>query len=66
MTNSSESRLLILDTGIFPDAATVLQALEEIDGYQFEREALTDQGITDADWDRVLKKILDSKKVVTV
>ena len=66
MTNSIELRLLVLYTGIFPDADTVLQALNEIDGYKVEREELTDPEMTTADWDRVLEKIIDAKKIVTV
>ena len=66
MTNSIELRLLVLYTGIFPDADTVLQALKEIDGYKVEREELTDPEMTTADWDRVLEKIIDAKKIVTV
>ncbi|MCP3869213.1 MAG: hypothetical protein GY703_14150 [Gammaproteobacteria bacterium] len=66
MTNPNEPTLLVLYTGLFPDADTVLEALRTIDGFQIEQEELADPEMSPAGWDRVLKKIFDAQKVITV
>lgn len=66
MIGSNKHRLLVLHSGIFPDADTVALALEQLSDYQVEHEHVNGQAKTSLDWDRVLEKILDAEKVLTL
>jgi len=64
--NDEKPRLLLLESGIFPDTKTVQQAVELIDGYRVQREQLNVAAMSSGDWDRVLAEIVQSEKVVTL
>ena len=67
MSETKREKLVILQTGLFPDAGTLeraLSRLEEAEGAS--RHDLKDPGLGPAGWDRVAEAILTADKVVTV
>lgn len=67
MSATTKERLVVLETGLFPDAKTLegaLSGLAKPDG--ISRHDLQDPGLDPAGWDRVAEAILAADKVVTV
>lgn len=65
--NAQKQRLLVLETGLFPDQATVREALDLLaEGRDLPRHDLTRENMTDQGWDRVVDDILSARKVVTI
>lgn len=59
-------RILELNTGLFPDAGTVAEALRAVGASELRRVDLTRPEMTSQDWDQVVADILDSDLVVTL
>ncbi len=67
MSESKRKRLVVLETGLFPDAATLEGALSGLDeAIGISRHDLRAPGPDPAGWDRVAEAILAADKVVTV
>jgi hypothetical protein len=66
MTTSDGSELLVLETRLFPDADTVLQALAALPDGRVKREAVDAGSMTEAEWDRLLQRLLQADKVITL
>jgi len=66
MNDTTDSKLLVLESGIFPDSKTVEQAIRKIDGYRIKRVQLNAAPMSPDDWDQALAEILESEKVVTL
>jgi hypothetical protein len=66
MTTSDGSELLVLETRLFPDADTVLQALAALPEGRVKREAVDAGSMTEAEWDRLLQRLLQADKVITL
>ncbi|HEB96121.1 MAG TPA: hypothetical protein ENI96_06800 [Sedimenticola thiotaurini] len=69
MTGSATKRLLVLESGLFPDRETVREALQymEQEGIcQVVHRDLTGPALDEAGWDRLLRQILGSEKVITL
>ena len=67
MSTSTTNKLLMLSTGLFPDAATVEAAIQEfgnqemIDRYPIDAEAMDDDA-----WDDVILHIQQASVIITV
>lgn len=60
-------KLLILETGLFPDRGTVRQALSEATtSSDAEKIALEPNTMQEEDWDRVVARILRTEKIITI
>lgn len=59
-------RILELNTGLFPDAATLAEALRAAGAAELRRLDLTRPEMTSQDWDQVLAAILAADLVVTL
>ncbi|MCB1761925.1 MAG: hypothetical protein KDI27_02140 [Gammaproteobacteria bacterium] len=65
MSANEPPLLLILNSGLFPDAEALVSALTLVEGCRMEREEVHSPLSAD-DWDRVLTKIVKSGKVIVV
>ncbi len=62
-----ETKLLILETGLFSDQETVRQALSEaLKPGETETIALKPNAMQEEDWDRIVDRILSTEKIVTI
>lgn len=60
-------KLLILETGLFPDRETVRQALSETaTSSDAETIELEPNAMREEDWDRVVDRILRTEKIITI
>jgi len=59
-------KILELNTGLFPDAQTVIAALRRMEGaHRVESIDLRRRDLEDEAWDRVIAAILDSDLTIT-
>ena len=59
-------KILVLDSGLFPDRETIEAALTELAaGHQVSRLDLTASAMIETDWDRTLTEILQAGLIVT-
>ena len=66
MTTNDKTDLLVIQTGLFPDARTVESALSALGGLHVAREAVDSEAMQANDWDRLVQHILQADKVVTL
>ncbi len=60
-------KMVILETGLFPDSATVLAALNNQEPkYQIYRYDLTEKPLTDAEWDQLIDALRASDRIYSV
>lgn len=60
----TDTKTLIIDTGLFDDAGTLREAAGHISGAV--TVMLDKDGMSDQDWDSVLNNILSTDKTVTI
>lgn len=59
--------MAILVTGLFPDSATVLDALDYQDPMHYVyRYDLTEKPLTDAEWDQLIDELRASDRIYSV
>ncbi|MCB1759625.1 MAG: hypothetical protein KDI68_07555 [Gammaproteobacteria bacterium] len=66
MMSGDELDLLVLDTGLFADSDTVSAALAELPQTRLARMAVDPESMTTAEWDRLLQRLLQAEKVITL
>ncbi len=67
MTETRPCTLLVLEAGLFPDAATLEEALLLIpDKEEVQRQKISPDEMDDAAWDKLLGKILSARTIVTL
>lgn len=67
MTGDAKVTLLVLEAGLFPDAATLDDALSLVkDDASVRRRKITPDKMDDAEWDHLLSDILAAKIVLTL
>ena len=67
MSDSGKELLVVLHTGLFPDAATLDQAVSRLEqGHAVRRHDLTQPSLDAATWDQVLADILAARKIITI
>jgi hypothetical protein len=60
-------RIVVLDTGLFPDRETVQDAIDVLAlDHEVERLDATDASFPDSEWDHVLDILLAADRVVTL
>jgi len=63
---SSDSELLILDTGLFVDKETLSEALETLNLPPSQRRKLLPASMNDTDWDEIISLVLSARCVITL
>lgn len=67
MSDKSRELLVVLQTGLFPDADALEAAVKRhSQGCRVSRHDLTQPTMDDAAWDRVLAEVLEARKVITI
>ena len=65
--STTAGQITVLRVGLFPDPATLEQALKPLEGsHRMVTHDLHDQAQDGVDWDRIVDDILSSMKVITV
>lgn len=60
-------KILQLDTGLFPDAQTVLAALRQITpAHRVEVIDLWRRNLDDGDWDAAIRAILAADRIISI
>lgn len=67
MNETTPGALLVLDTGLFPDAATVEEALLlDPDRSAIHRQKISPREMDNDAWDKLLGNILAARTIVTL
>lgn len=67
MTRITSGALLVLEAGLFPDAATLDDALSHApETSAIHRQKVTSEKMDDAAWDRLLADILAARTILTL
>lgn len=67
MKDSETKRLVVLQTGLFPDAATLEEGIKKLEErWVVSRHDIAGAAPDTAAWDRVLADILTADKIITV
>jgi len=67
MSSDAKITFLVLEAGLFPDAATLEDALKLVkDDGSMRRQKITPDKMGDAEWDQLLSNILAAKTVLTL
>ena len=67
MNDKPKNEIVVLVTGLFPDAATVDAALHTLsNGTQHVRHDLQAPSMDDQAWDRVLNDVMSANTIVTL
>ena len=67
MKDSEPKRLVVLQTGLFPDAATVEEGIKKLEKrWVVSRHDIAGAARDTAAWNRVLADILTADKIITV
>ena len=66
MTTNDKVDLLVIQTGLFPDTQTVEGALSALGALRIVREAVDSGAMQATDWDRLVQRIRQADKVVTL
>lgn len=65
-TESERTDTLILDTGLFDDRDTLLNAIEDLALAPTDYLKLIPEQMNDGDWDQVVTRLLSARRIITV